>query len=525
MTSTPNIPCPIPSYTESSPINSTRDVKHVVRSIFPQVDISKVHHHDLCQEQTHCNISHSKFKHEWLSLKAKSDGKSKNNNTAFDVNAGLWWLIYIDGMGMFCLLCMKHMQGEARLSQFCEKPSVRMRLGTLGDHLSSGNHKSSVQVEHTQRVSHFHKLAVQKDAAQDVILQNAFLSAYWLAKEEVANKKFPSLLALLEYAGNNKIKFFMHRSQQSIIEIFQAIGDELRDRTIGAITKCSAVGLLCDDAMDVSVVEQFIGFVQFYDSGQQNVEVKFLFAEDALENSDSANSQALYDIVIKQFESIGLRKLTGLCTDGASVMVGKREGLAAKLRRDCPDMINLHCVCHKLALACADADQELKYVDHMATIIRQLWQSMENSSKRTKAYMKTQMRLHEFGLNRKTKKKVFKKLKKACKTRWLSFNNSVSALYEDLPAVLLTLSSLPEKDVMACGLLKNIRSGKFIATLYVLNSVLPHLAYLSLAFQKGKVNFGHIKPALQCTKDALKDITTGQMLQTLRTDLTPEGIT
>ena len=214
-----------------------------------------------------------------------------------------------------------------------------MRLGTLGDHLSSGNHKSSVQVEHTQRVSHFHKLAVQKDAAQDVILQNAFLSAYWLAKEEVANKKFPSLLA--QHTGNNTIKFFMHRSQQSIIEIFQAIGDELRDRTIGAITKCSAVGLLCDDAMDVSVVEQFIGFVQFYDSGQQNVEVKFLFAEDALENSDSANSQALYDIVIKQFESIGLRKLTGLCTDGASVMVDKREGLAAKL----------HCVCHKLALA------------------------------------------------------------------------------------------------------------------------------------------------------------------------------
>lgn len=44
MTSTPNITCPIPSYTESSPINSTRDVKHVVGSIFPQVDISKVHH-------------------------------------------------------------------------------------------------------------------------------------------------------------------------------------------------------------------------------------------------------------------------------------------------------------------------------------------------------------------------------------------------------------------------------------------------------------------------------------------------
>ena len=80
--------------------------------------------------------------------------------------------------------------------------------------------------------------------------------------------------------------------------------------------------------------------------------------------------------------------------------------------------------------------------------------------------MKTQMQLHDLGLNRTTKRKVFKKLKKACKTRWLSFNNSVSALYEDLPAVLSTLSSLPESDSMAYGLHKNIRSGKFIATLY-----------------------------------------------------------
>lgn len=74
--------------------------------------------------------------------KAKSGGKSKNNNSALDVNAGLWWLIYIKDKGMFCLLCMKHMQGEARLTQFCEKPSVCMRLGTLGDHLSNSNHKS-----------------------------------------------------------------------------------------------------------------------------------------------------------------------------------------------------------------------------------------------------------------------------------------------------------------------------------------------------------------------------------------------
>ena len=72
-----------------------------------------------------------------------------------------------------------------------------------------------------------------------------------------------------------------------------------------------------------------------------------------------------------------------------------------KVKRDCPHMTNTYRVCHKLASTCVDADQELKYVDHMATIIRQLWQSMENSSKHTKACMNTQMQFHNLGLTEK----------------------------------------------------------------------------------------------------------------------------
>ena len=75
-----------------------------------------MHHHDLCQEKTHCDLSHSKFKHESLSLKVKGGGKSKNKNSALDVNEGLWWLIYSEDRGMFCLLCIKHTHGEARLA-------------------------------------------------------------------------------------------------------------------------------------------------------------------------------------------------------------------------------------------------------------------------------------------------------------------------------------------------------------------------------------------------------------------------
>lgn len=86
--------------------------------------------------------------------------------------------------------------------------------------------------------------------------------------------------------------------------------------------------------MDIIVAEQFIGFVQYHNSGLQNVEVRFLFTGDALYLNDSAKSQALYDKSTNSFRASNKENLTGLCTDGASVMVGKREGLTSKLRRD-----------------------------------------------------------------------------------------------------------------------------------------------------------------------------------------------
>ena len=37
------------------------------------------------------------FSHEWLS----------NKKMSFSENAGVWWLIYVEGEGMYCLLCKK----------------------------------------------------------------------------------------------------------------------------------------------------------------------------------------------------------------------------------------------------------------------------------------------------------------------------------------------------------------------------------------------------------------------------------
>ena len=58
-------------------------------------------------------------------------------------------------------------------------------------------------------------------------------------------------------------------------------------------------------------------------------------------------------------------------------MIGRHNGMAAILKRDVPDLINIHCVCHRLALARADASKELSYIRKVEVLVLQVWKFYE----------------------------------------------------------------------------------------------------------------------------------------------------
>ena len=75
-----------------------------------------------------------------------------------------------------------------------------------------------------------------------------------------------------------------------------------------------------------------------------------------LKEHDAATAQAIYDLLKEELllSQLDIKDVMGLATDGASVMVGTREDVASKLKRDNPWIIAIHCVCHRLALACTE---------------------------------------------------------------------------------------------------------------------------------------------------------------------------
>jgi hypothetical protein len=108
---------------------------------------------------------------------------------------------------------------------------------------------------------------------------NAFTSLYWLAKEEVANNKFNSLIKLLEIVGVTHMKHFNHSSAGSIREMFLSIGDVITEDLVQEINMADCFGLMIDEVTDIFLIEQLVCFsmlieldtnnytVNIYDSG------------------------------------------------------------------------------------------------------------------------------------------------------------------------------------------------------------------------------------------------------------------
>ena len=415
---------------------------------------------------------------------------------------------------MFCLLCKKHavktMQNKDE-SAFTHTPSLRLKYDALKVHRDSDRHRKAVSQELLQRISVFHKVVERKEVAKDV-LEKAFSVAYFLGKEHVANRKFLNLIKFAEDSLEvNQLKYFNHRSEGSIREIFLVLGEIIKQELINCVQNVVSYGLMVDEVTDISVQSQMLTFIQFVSPLTSCVEIAFLSVQNVLEEFASANSEALTYLIKGELQQCGLtlNDLKGRATDGAAVMIGKNNGVTAKLKELNPVIINVHCICHKLALACIDVNREIVYIKRVEDTLRQLWTYFENSPKRLAVLLKTQINIKKCSLQltKKSKQIVVKRMKKACSTRWLSFEKSVTALYQEYEAVLYTLQALDESGcATAHGLFKQLKEGKFLGVVFILKDVLPVLSHLSKAFQAGSVAFSQIGPLINTTKASLEEL-------------------
>ena len=81
-----------------------------------------------------------------------------------------------------------------------------------------------------------------------------------------------------------------------------------------------------------------------------------------------------------------------------------------------------------------------------------------------------------------------------------------------------------EKDAPAVGLLKKMKTVKFLGSIYILKEVVPCLTTLSKTFQAGALNFSHVGLAINHTQASLEAVKSSQSpLKKLQDYIKPEG--
>ncbi|CAG8627042.1 14856_t:CDS:1 [Funneliformis caledonium] len=122
-----------------------------------------------------------------------------------------------------------------------------------------------------------------------------------------------------------------------------------------------------------------------------------------------------------------LSKLVAFASDGASVMLGKNEGVAAKLSRICtyPLIVN-YCVAHRLALACKDAKKEVKFYGEVESLVKRIYNYFKNSYLHIQQLKEIQNILDDPTL----------KIKKLYEIRWLAWYEAIKNICNSILALL-----------------------------------------------------------------------------------------
>jgi len=108
----------------------------------------------------------------------------------------------------------------------------------------------------------------------------------------------------------------------------------------------------------------------------------------------------LVQLINNCFEDLGLKEWTkstiGFGADGASVNLGRRQGVASILKREVDHLIDIHCLPHRLELSMLEMQRDCKYVKEVYDILHLVWKT-DHYSPKSQRELKTLG--NELGLN------------------------------------------------------------------------------------------------------------------------------
>ena len=180
--------------------------------------------------------------------------------------------------------------------------------------------------------------------------------------------KFASLMQLCTNLGADYLTELHlggnahYTSEQIIADFLHCLSTVIED-LLTLLKQSSFYALMIDESTEVSVLKQSV-LVARYITDTEGVKTSFLNVADIFDGTAETNEAAILKYLDNK--SLEVSKLQGFGSDGAAVMTGRHTGVATHLKAR-TQMISIHCVNHRLALAAAHAADNIPYLQRFKT--------------------------------------------------------------------------------------------------------------------------------------------------------------
>ena len=289
------------------------------------------------------------------------------------------WIQFAGGK-MYCKYCLEVNEHADKNSSFY-KCSDNFRIGVIRAHNKSKQHLRCADVYRSKRnpQNPIEQGLRNMESAVQGKLMKLFNTAYFVAKEEMPFSSFKSLCELQikndvdlgnTYFNDHACKNFI----ESSAEILKA---DLSEKLNNASPRFFSA--MADGSTDSGIIEQELLFVRYLNNGLPVN--RFL----TVQSVKHANADGILQAIDNGFNYANVINwkdgLVGFGADGASVMMGRQNGVLKKIKDDVPHLIEMHCVAHKLELAILDAFKDESILTELKDLLQGIYKHYHYSPK------------------------------------------------------------------------------------------------------------------------------------------------
>ena len=230
-------------------------------------------------------------------------------------------------------------------------------------------------------ISRQNELEANRAAEGDVTLEAQMRTMYSIVKSGQPLSQFYTLCELqtLNNTPGFQDQRRLYTSYCSHLDLLTAINATVEEKIDENLRESPFIGLVIDESTDVSVYKKLVMYARVVIKGHPAIH----FLQDV--NIIDGKAETIVKALEKFFtdKDLEMAKVTSMASDGASVMVGRKSGVGARLRSEyVPYLVQVHCIAHRLALAAANACKKVQYFDQFQRTIKQVYRFYANSAVR-----------------------------------------------------------------------------------------------------------------------------------------------